>query len=189
MHVDRIAGVAPVAGSVRGLGVCDVLRVELVPVQRAGLEAQLSVRTAALEQRRAALEAAAGTHADRRSPRRAELDRGAAEPPSTEAAELDQIRDELRILARVREDIPTHAPEPFALTGPAGLVLELVGACLAAAVACADARLAEGAPGTPWAGACERELQAAAAWIATALDCRAVEAFCFEPDVDPLHAW
>jgi hypothetical protein len=170
MQVDRIAGVVREAGSVRGLGVCDALRVELAPVQRAALEAQLTARAAALEQRRAALEAArAGPH--------------------TDDGELTGVRDELRLLTRLRAELPTFAPEPFTFTGPAGLVLELVGACLAAAVTCADARLGEGQPGTPWAAACERELEAAAAWIATALDCRAVEEFCFEPGIDPRNAW
>jgi hypothetical protein len=168
MQVDRIAGVVRVAGSVRGLGVCDALRVELAPVQRAALEAQLKVRTAALEQRRAGLEAVA------RAP---------------DSGELTGVRDELRLLTRLRAEMPAFAPEPFTFTGPAGLVLELVGACLAAAVTCADARLGEGRPGAPWAAACERELEAAAAWIATALDCRAVEEFCFEPGVDPRNAW
>ena len=27
------------------------------------------------------------------------------------------------------------------------------------------------------------------AWIATALDCGAVDGFCFEAGVDPAHAW
>jgi hypothetical protein len=148
--------------------VCDALRVELAPVQRAALEAQLTARTVALEQRRAALETVARAPGD---------------------GELTGVRDELRLLARLRAEMPVFAPEPFTFTGPAGLVLELVGACLAAAVTCADARLGEGRPGAPWAAACERELEAAAAWIATALDCRAVEEFCFEPGVDPRAAW
>jgi hypothetical protein len=173
MQVDRIAGVVRVAGSVRGLGVCDALRVELAPVQRAALEAQLTARTAALEQRRAALEAVAR----------------ACTGPHANEGELTGVRDELRLLTRLRAEMPTLAPEAFTFTGPAGLVLELVGACLAAAVTCADARLGEGRPGAPWAAACERELEAAAAWIATALDCRAVEEFCFEPGVDPRNAW
>jgi hypothetical protein len=173
MQVDRIAGVMHLAGSVRGLGVCDVLRVELAPVQRAGLETQLKARTAALERRRADLETA---------------QRALTGPPVNDE-ELTDVRDELRLLARVRADVPALAPEPFALTGPAGLVLELVGACLTAAVTCADARLGEGELGAAWTGACERELEAAAAWIRTALDCHAVEAFSFEPGVDPVHAW
>jgi hypothetical protein len=174
MQVDRIAGVARVAGSVRGLGVCDVLRVELAPVQHAGLEAELTGRIAGRDQRRAELVAAARV---RTGP-----------SPGADGA-LARIREELRLLARLRDGMPPLASEPYALTGPAGLVLELVGACLESAVRHADARLAAGESCAPGAGTCERELEAAAAWIATALDCRAVEDFCFEPDVDPPHAW
>ena len=50
MQVDRIAGGARLTGGVRGLGVCDVLRVELDPVQRSGVLEQLASRIAALEQ-------------------------------------------------------------------------------------------------------------------------------------------
>ncbi|MDA0159792.1 hypothetical protein OM076_05930 [Solirubrobacter ginsenosidimutans] len=160
MQVDRIAGVARLAGGVRGLGVCDVLRVELDAVQRPGLLEQLTVRTAALER--------------------------AGSDPADDAA---RVREELRVLARVRAGLPSSATEPFTLTGPAGLVLELVGGCLTSAVAAAHARLGEGEPGVPWVAACERELEAAAAWITTSLECQAVEAFCFEPGADPVHAW
>ena len=68
-------------------------------------------------------------------------------------------------------------------------MLELVGACLTRAVAAAQARLGEGEPGAPWVAGCERELEAAAAWITTSLECHAVEAFSFEPGADPVHAW
>jgi hypothetical protein len=68
-------------------------------------------------------------------------------------------------------------------------VLELVDACLAAAVTSVHARLAAGDPGALSAAGSERELEAAAAWIATVLDCRAVEDYSFEPGVDPVHAW
>jgi hypothetical protein len=188
MQVDRIAAVARLAGTVRGLGVCDVLRVELEPVQRAGLEAQLTARTAELEQRREDLEAAGWARAD---PEAAGQEAVWGTPTGRlrdEDEELRAVRDELRVLERVREGM-SAAPEPLDLTGPAGLVLELVGACLVSAVGSADARLGEGAPGVTWVGVCERELEAAAAWIRTALDCRAVEAFCFDPDADPPHAW
>lgn len=216
MQVDRIAGVARLAGSVRGLGVCDVLRAELAPVQRAGLEAELAARTADLERPRPDFESdesrmggakragpmcadarPSGTASD--SARPAGSTSGGVRPASAAwfgvadpFADEDERRDvqaELRLLARMHSDLPAASAEPFTLTGPAGLVLEVVGACLVAAVAAADARLGEGGRGVPWVAACERELEAAAAWIATALDCRAVEGFCFEPGADPVHAW
>jgi hypothetical protein len=150
MQADRSAGEARTVGSVRGLGVCDVLRIELDPVQRAGLELQLAARVAALERR--------------------------GEPDG----------EELRLLARMRARVPASVGRSFVLVGPAGLVVELVGACLAAAVAGLHARLGEGAA---WSAASERDLATVAAWIATALDCQAVEGYSFEPGVDPVHAW
>ena len=55
---------APPAGSVRGLGVCDALRVELVPEQLDDVERVLSARIAALEARghEAGTEGSAETH-------------------------------------------------------------------------------------------------------------------------------
>ena len=95
---------------------------------------------------------------------------------------------ELRVLARVRAGLPACRHAPFTLVGPAGLVSALVRACLAEAVACLERRLA-GRPATAaFSPALEPELRLAGAWIATALDCAAVEGFCFEPDVDPLWA-
>jgi hypothetical protein len=173
MQVDRIAGVGRVAGSVRGLGVCDVLWVELGPVQHAGLEAQLTARIAAREQRGAELTAGRA-----RAGRQPDPD-----------GELARVHDELRLLTRLRDELPQRGSEPFAFTGPAGLVLELVRACLEAAMSRADARLGLAEPRAPRAGACERELEAAEAWISTALDCRAVEDFCFDPGADPRHPW
>jgi hypothetical protein len=39
------------------------------------------------------------------------------------------------------------------------------------------------------ASSCDVQLEAARAWIATALECRTVEEFCFDEGVDPAHAW
>lgn len=152
MQGDRIAVEAREVGSVRGLGVCDVLRVELAPVQRAGLQRRLAERVAALEARRA------------------------------DAGE----EGELRLLERMREGVPDGPPAPFAFTGPAGLVVDVVGACLADAVGELQRRLgARVGPGTGLVP----QLEAAQAWIATALDCVAVEGFRFEPGVDPAGPW
>jgi hypothetical protein len=165
MQEDRIAVEARLAGTVRGLGVCDALRLELEPAQRAGLEIALAARAAALEGSRAQLEAAA----------RARV--------LESEAELEHTGHELRLLSRMRTSLPAYAGARFVLTGPAGLVLELVSACLATALAQGhDAVVSVGATTLT----CPPELNAAAAWITTANDCGAVEAYCFEPDVDPL---
>ena len=157
MQVDRTAGTARVVGSVRGLGVCDVLRVELAPVQRGGLEQGLAARSAELERRRA-----------------------------VEREQPEEIAEALRLLARIRDALPPQATSPVSLIGPAGLVLALVEECVAGTVARLAERLREAPEGY---GALVAELEAAAAWIGTALDCEAVESFCFEPGVDPCGAW
>jgi hypothetical protein len=186
MQADRIVAAARTAGSVRGLGVCDVLRIELEPVQRAGLELQLVSRVAALERR------------DGIEPQRAGLDRryigpwvGAGERAGDLVADRDlgEVGEELRLLTRMRASVPACPHGPFAFAGPAGLVLGLVGACLAAAVANVHVRLGEDGPGALSSAASEADLEEAAAWIATALDCRAVEAYSFEAGADPVHAW
>jgi hypothetical protein len=135
---DKEAGVAiRIAGSVRGLGVCDVLRAELAPVQRDELVTQLAARIV-------------------------------AGSPDAHA------------LAQLSASVPAAPEGSFELVGPADLVLELVDACLRVALdrACA------GVASRP-VGAVARDLEAAGAWIETALDCGAVQGFCFEPGVDP----
>jgi hypothetical protein len=160
MHEDRSADPARVAGSVRGLGVCDVLRVELEPVQWSGLERGLAARIGALERRRDELRSAVAVD---------------------DVEELGRTREALRLLTRMKA-----TEGGSVLTGPADLVAELVDACLSDAVTRVWERLA--APGGP--PRCEAwrdELAAANAWIATALDCVVVTDFCFEPGLDPVR--
>ena len=173
MHPDRTAEPARHAGSARGLGVCDVLRVELTARHRPGLERTLAERVAALEHRLQA--------------RLAEVNAAAPPPaPSLDALELRALREEARLLERIRAALPDPPAGAFLLLGPAGLVLELVADSLRAAVGELAAGLEEGGA-HPAANA--GPLEAAGAWIATALDCRAVEAFSLESGVDPVHAW
>jgi hypothetical protein len=156
MQWDRSAAMAAMSGSARGLGVCDVLRVELAAVQRPSVVAALDARIAALE--------------------------------SGEPASAARRGEQRRLLARMRAALPDRAAAPFALVGPAGLVLELVHGCLAEAVRGLAQRL-EQSPWPAWSPALAAEAAAAGAWIATALDCRAVDGFCFETGVDPAHPW
>jgi len=156
MQWDRTAAEAAMSGSARGLGVCDVLRVELADVQHASLMAALETRIAAL----------------------------ASGEPATAARRGEQRR----LLRRMRARLPDRSKTPYALVGPAELVLELVHGCLADAVRALAQRLAE-SPWPAWSPAVAAEAAAAGAWIATALDCRAVDGFCFETGVDPAHPW
>jgi hypothetical protein len=151
MQVEGTAGGPREAGSVRGLGVCDVLRVELAAVQRRGLEERIAARVAELERR----------------------ERG------------EEATQALRVLAQVRAGLASRDASPLILTGPAGVVLALVDACVADAITRVAAAL-DGAP--PRSPRLTDQLEAAAAWIGTALDCAAVDAFCFDPGVDPAHA-
>jgi hypothetical protein len=161
MQADRIADPARLAGTVRGLGVCDVLRVELAPCQRPALARELAHRAAASSRELAEVQSRARARGVRRA----------------DTSELNRLRAEARVLAQLRAALPVEPVAPFVLTAPAGLVVELVTACLHAVVE----RLGE----DPEAAG---PLEAATAWMTTALDCRAVESFCFEPGVDPLHA-
>jgi hypothetical protein len=156
MQWDRSAAEAAMSGSARGLGVCDVLRVELAAVQHPSLVAALDARIAALE----------------------------AGEPATAARRGEQRR----LLRRMRTRLPDRAGPPYALVGPAGLVLELVHGCLADAVRALGQRLAD-SPWPAWSPALAAEAASVGAWIATALDCRAVDGFCFEAGVDPVHPW
>jgi hypothetical protein len=166
MQVNRTAEAPDATGSVRGLGVCDVLRVELAPLQRAGLVAQLAARAHALERRYADVEG---------------MLRLGPQGPSASRV-LGETDDELRLLDRIRASLPADAGERFALAGPAGLVLDLMRACAVAAMTRTVTEL-EAARGCPDA------LEESAAWLATLRECEAVEAYCFEPGVDPLHTW
>ena len=165
MQVDRIAGVVRVAGSVRGLGVCDVLRVELAPVQRAALEAQLGrgpPRSSSDAQRSRPVRPTTA------SSRACATSYGSSPGFARRCRRLRRSRSLHRsggTRARARRRVPGRGGH--VRRRPAG----------------------RGSTGAPWAAACERELEAAAAWITTALDCRAVEEFCFEPGVDPRNAW
>jgi hypothetical protein len=158
MQQDRTVSPARVAGSVRGLGVCDALRVELAPVQWSGLERGLGAVVATLERRVGELRA------------------------TGEQDELERTREALRLLTRMKEDVPGCV-----LTGPADLVVELVETCLADAVTRVSQRMAASGGGPPRCAAWLDELEAAGAWVATALDCAVVTEFCFEPGLDPVR--
>ncbi|RKQ87015.1 hypothetical protein C8N24_5035 [Solirubrobacter pauli] len=169
MHPDRTADPARHAGTARGLGVCDALRVELTARHRPGLEHTLDERTAALRRQLHARVATPDT---------------ATAPPDD--PERSRLREELRLLERMRAGLPDPPAGPFVLLGPSGLVLELVADSLHAAVGALAAGLQEGGAHPASATA---TLEAAGAWITTALDCRAVEAFSLDAGVDPVHAW
>lgn len=159
---------ARLAGSVRGLGVCDALRVELAPVQRAGLEAAVA---AVLARRRAELDAAPPDEREELRDELATLER--LHPGDAPLVRAGSAGAPGLVLADAAGRPPVGGAPGLVLTGPAALVLELVGAGLAAAVAA----VADRAAAARWPALRASPLDALAAWTATALDCRAVEAF------------
>src|SRR4051812_142089 len=169
MQSERIAETSALSGSVRGLGVCDALRVELAAEQLPGLAEQLEAHSAALrdeiERRRAAL-----------MPR--DL-RG--------AAQLDEAESELRLLELLRGELPAtgEASEPLVVIGPAAPIGAMVrGAMRHAVEALSELVLAASRHD---AGARERLMQAtaaAAAWVRTYTGAQAVEDFSFDTQRD-----
>jgi hypothetical protein len=157
MQQDRIADPPRLAGRVRGLGVCDVFRVELAPSQFAALDCELA-------------------------------DRADAVARELRAAPKDQLelQAEEDTLVQVRERLPEHPNGPFVLTAPAGLVVELVSACLARAATQLAVDLGDR---STQLAVPTSQLEATSEWISTALDCHAVETFSFQPGVDPVRAW
>src|SRR5206468_1641855 len=112
MHPERTADPARLSGSVRGLGVCDVLRLELEPIQLARLIDELDERAGDLD---TGLEIP-----------------GAARPrPADEG--MDEDCYELWLVRLMRAGLPDlNHPAPFAWSGPSGLVTSVVRACLRA---------------------------------------------------------
>lgn len=110
MQSERIAEASALSGSVRGLGVCDALRLELVAAQLPGLVEQIAAAAAALrdeiEQRTAASVPGDGRGAD----------------------QVEAVEAELRLVESLRDQLPTQPPPAsFVVIGPAGAIGTMVG--------------------------------------------------------------
>jgi hypothetical protein len=152
--------------------VCDALRLDLAPIQRARLEEQLTALIPELLARLEPLEAAAR----------------AREAVAEEA--LEEVRYELRLARLMQASVSAGAGDGSCVfVGPADMVAELVLACVRGAVATLDQLLRDDEPDPPASPRLERAAAAAAAWIRTFRDCRAVERFSFDPQVDPSVRW
>ncbi len=90
-----------------------------------------------------------------------------------------------RIVTRLRDELPAANRASFTITGPAGIVLELVADALLAVIGRASASV----DAVSWSRLAWLDLAAVDAWLQTALDCRAVERFSFDEDCDPTAAW
>jgi hypothetical protein len=159
------AGTSAPGRSVSGLGVCDVWRLELSAEQWPWLVDELEDLRGPLEE---ALQLA---YAERL------VDRSDALVEEIAAREY-----ELRLVRLMRAQLPAADHDgPVVFVGPADLVRELVGGTLRHLVDelgdIVDAR----------SSGLIHTAQAAAAWARTFIDCRALEAFSFDPAADPVR--
>jgi hypothetical protein len=169
MQAERTAEMAALSGSVRGAGVCDVLQVELQPVQRALLLERVETLRSSLEE---------------------ELARQlrAAAPSDQRAAEaLRLARYELRLVELLDARLPScDVDAPFEFVGPADMVARLARECLAIAVKdVAQLVDADGMRGPRARARLITAANAAGAWVRTFVDCQAVEESSFDPSADP----
>ena len=169
MQLERIADASALSGSVRGLGVCDALRVELAAEQLPGLVEQIDAHSVALrdeiERRRAAVMP--------RDPRG--------------AARLDEAESELRLIELLRGELPTagETDQPFVVTGPAGPIGEMVrGAMRHAVEALSELVLATSRDDAGGRDRLMRAAAAAIAWVRTYIEAQAVEDFSFDTERD-----
>ena len=167
MQGNRIGIDGSAAARVRGLGVCDVLRVELAAAQVPGLIAELEELRGPLEEERLRALGA--------------LERSAAASPVAER-DVDDVEHRLACLRAMRAQLPRpDTAAPAVLVGPADLVLETArGAARNAADELAEAlRRSAHDP-----DAVRERAAIVQAWVDTWMDCRAVESFAFEPEMD-----
>ena len=150
----------PHTTAVIGLGVCDVLRVELQPRQLPSLDEEIQIQRAVYDQSIA----------------------GAAEDGDRDA--FDRLRAERRTLTMVAEQIRRPGDSPV-IWGPAAAISDLV-TCSARSAAdrLVDAMqrdlLVDGGDGP----ALIEAAHVAAAWAETYVALRAVESFSVDPDND-----
>jgi hypothetical protein len=167
MQGNRIGIDGSAGARVRGLGVCDVLRVELAAAQVPGLIAELEELRGPLEEERLR---AVGV-----------LDRSAPDSAVAER-DVDEVEHRLACLRGMRAQLPrSDAAAPVVLVGPAELVIETArGAARNAADELAEALRSAHEP-----EAIRARAAVALAWVETWMDCRTVESFAFEPGGEP----
>jgi hypothetical protein len=174
----RLGVAVPNPSRVRGLGLCDVLRVELEPCQIAGAIDELEERRGplneAFEQARTRWDALAEQESQRPTERTLQHE------PSRSAYAL-------RLLSMLRAQLPAigHG-EPVAIVGPASSISGLIAAAARNAVDELSELIREPQRSD---GQSETRLRAAmaatSAWLETYIDCEALEWFTFDPPYDP----
>lgn len=169
MQSERIAEASALSGSVRGLGVCDALRLELLPEQLPQIIEQAEAARVALQEE----------IRQRTSAMVPEDPRG--------LEQIEAVQYELRVLECLREHLPAgEVRERFVVVGPT----DVVGAIVRDSTRRAVETLAELVLENPESG-CEARagmvaaVTAAAAWIQTYVEAQATEDFSFDVEDDP----
>jgi hypothetical protein len=159
MHHHRTAAIT--RRTVSGLGVCDALRLELVPVQLPWLADELD---------------------EMRGPLEEALLRSRAEQSADDAAGHEY---ELRLLRMMRAQLADERATVF--VGPTGMVDEAARGAMRNVVGALAELVHERETVDPDR---LRETAAAAnAWVRTFVDLRAVVAFNFDPEAEPSRPW
>lgn len=163
--------------SVQGLGLCDALRIHLLPCQIAGAIEELEARRGPLT----------FEHARTRWDDLADRDGGPAAASVEE--ELSRSAYALRVLAKLRAQLPTAAHEaPVWIVGPGSTMTSLVATAVVSAVE-DPAELVRVSPRTDLQAQSKLRdaTTAVAAWVETYVECEALEWFNFDPDWDPVQ--
>jgi hypothetical protein len=170
----RFGGAVPNPSRVQGLGLCDVLRVELEPCQFAGAIEELEEQRGPLNE--------TFEHARTRWDALAEEAAAGSIAQSLEQ-ELSKSASALRVLTMLRAQLPAlDHDKPVVVVGPASAISELI--ALAARNAVDDLGELVRQPLRSGAEA-EAKLRAAlaavVAWLDTYIECEALEWFTFDP--------
>jgi hypothetical protein len=161
MQSERTVEETALSGSVRGLGVCDVLRLELVPAQLPHLVEQ--VEALAEEIRR---------------------------PPAAASGRSNCVQYELHLIELLRARLPVgEVSEPFALAGPAEMIGRIARGALRGAVEALAERVRQPGRDREARAQLADDAAAAGAWVRTFIDVQAVEDFTFDPNADPREPW
>jgi hypothetical protein len=172
------AAVAPDLSRVRGLGICDVLRIELEASQVPGAISELEERRGPLNEAFEQARTRWDEIADQRPP--------AWNAPALER-ELSRCAYALRVLGMVRAQLPAldHG-DSVVVAGPAPMLADLIASAARNAVDDLGEALREPLATGTGAGATLRAAAAAVvAWIETYIESEALERYTFDLPYDP----
>jgi hypothetical protein len=173
MQFNAIAGGDRPRDGVRGLGVSDVLEIDLEPSQLPWLlDEPEAMRDRIGEQLQQATAAALAS-------------------PSSDTQPVEEREYELRLLGMMRARLPKHIDHvPIAFVGPSGMVEDAVrGAVRRAADALSQLAAGNLRSGIDAGARLDETAVAAAKWVETLQNCQAVVGFNFDPGANPGAAW